>query len=925
MKKITNKKYIAFVLVLAIAIAQGAPAYAIFAQADESSTSTAATVSASISNSDSTSTAATGTEAAHATAPTPPAIPAAIPHATSSDASSSIATASSSAGTSSSAASSISNATSSEASTTATQPAAPTSSASTTSMSTTTATSSATAASTTAPTMGAAGASISGGVTAPASPSAASATLPATNLLGSTSSTSTATSTAGANGSNSKNNPTIQSGKAIALANILNIVNTNLVNSKGAVLLQNFIDDRDGGVDFRNAASSSGACAILSCNGVEGVQVHVLDDAQIHNALVLQAASGDNRIRGGNNASILTGDAYAGLNLVNIANTNLIDSNYLLITLNAFKDVNGDITFPNLGNLFTSGSGSTTLDSTSITDNGNIENNVSTNAESGMNHTSQSGTSTIKSGDSHSSANVFNQLNSSLIGGDNVSILIRVHGNWAGQVFGAPSSLELNKLTDGGMFLTNQSAGNMMSHAGFSGNSTSSIVNDVALDALTGVNRITGASNALISTGNAFAGANLVNISNANVIGRNWVLAIINIFGDFKGNITFGRPDLWVGEQIIAPGTVQNGSELTFKSTIINNGDSAATHVRLANQIDASHIDMIDSSISHTNDAQGRAVWDIGTIPPGGATEVTFRGRLKNTSPGMDITNTVSVAGVETDNNMADNTDTATIQTTPAQASSHAVSGHRHAEGGSSGGGSSSGNSASAVPNGKPFPVELTRMTSSASITDASSTVAQELVVHNPLEINMSSIVLHDILYGPDGKIIQDEKWDVGDLLAHEEVTIKYDIDFGEDAPNGVYSLSTVLSQPDIDPTASTAFEKNGMILVLNKAKSELTLAKPAAASTKAKAPKIAAKKKPAVLAHAKRISALKTMAVVEPPTLAPEVAHAESDAGNIQSASAAESIPRAAADSIFDRFISAIKVIPTFVYTKINSLVEGR
>ena len=50
------------------------------------------------------------------------------------------------------------------------------------------------------------------------------------------------------------------------------------------------------------------------------------------------------------------------------------------------------------------------------------------------------------------------------------------------------------------------------------GTSTTLINNNVSVIALTGNNRVTDANTALISTGNAYAGANIVNVANSNVI-----------------------------------------------------------------------------------------------------------------------------------------------------------------------------------------------------------------------------------------------------------------------------------------------------------------------------------------------------------------------------------------------------------------------
>src|SRR6185369_11080286 len=151
------------------------------------------------------------------------------------------------------------------------------------------------------------------------------------------------------------------------------------------------------------------------------------------------------------------------------------------------------------------------------------------------------------------------------------------------------------------------------------------------------------------------------NIANQNVIGRNWILAIIDIFGDFTGNISFGRPDLWIGDQVATPGVVQNGSTLTYKITVINNGDALANNVVVTELPDYRHLTILNTSIPTDPCATDKLSWNIGSLAPGKAAEITYTAQLKNTSPGDSVTDKVQTSATETDNNTADNTDSTTV------------------------------------------------------------------------------------------------------------------------------------------------------------------------------------------------------------------------------------------------------------------------
>lgn len=591
--------------------------------------------------------------------------------------------------------------------------------------------------------------------------------------------------------------PQIVSGQAIALANILNIVNTNFINSSGVVLFSNFFDYVREHIDLRNLFGSTGECGPLPCTDGDHVQINATSTAHIDNSITIHATSGANHIDGADEAKIDTGDAYAGLNLVNLANNNFVDSNYLLVSFNAFQGIGGDIVFPSLSNFFSSLAGAATPN-LSLNNQAEINNSVHTNADSGNNSITSSTSSTITTGDSQTSANVFNQLNATNHSGSNVSILFRIHGDWAGEIFGAPDSLSWLETDDGSIYLfdTGNQTGSSSSTGSteVTGESTAVINNDVSVIALTGDNHISNANTALISTGNAYAGANLINVANSNIVGQNWILAIINIFGNFQGNIAFGRPDLWIGEQVNAPSKIKNGSELTYTFTVINNGDSEATDAVVIDTYDADHIEIIDSSLDYSS-SDGQLQWQIGTLPPGGATEISYRARIVNADDGTDITNTVTVAGRETDNNDNDNTDTVTITTDRKKTGRKIRPAAAEVLGAST-----------ALER-----LEVSRPTRSTTLSPTESIATQQLVISNPTNRSFAGVVIYDRLYDPSGTLIKTEQWDLGTILPHEEITLDYQIQFSAKASWGIYKLSTVV-------TAAGASEQvrdgNGYILL---------------------------------------------------------------------------------------------------------------
>jgi hypothetical protein len=580
--------------------------------------------------------------------------------------------------------------------------------------------------------------------------------------------------------------PTIISGDAVAMANILNMVNTNFINSNGVILFSNFFDYIRGSLDLRNASSSifDGLCLTDNCSG-NNTSINISNQSAINNFLLLQALTGGNSVENNTSTSTInSGDAYAGLNLVNIANTNFVDSEYLLLTMNAFKGVDGDIVFPSLSNFFDSLRSSS--GSLQITNNAEVENNISTESATGGNEVEQG---SIATGNADSSSNVFNQLNTTLVGGANVSILFRVHGDWAGEVFGAPDNLGWTQSPDGNIYLFDThstSSPQASSDYDISGSNSALIKNNVTVIALTGDNKITGPGTGIISTGNAIAGANIVNIANSNIIGRNWIMAIVNIFGDFKGNIAFGRPDLWVGGQVSAPQDIYKDTVLEYKFTVINNGDSPATKIKLTDNYGAGNLEIVDSSFQFEKDENGNLVWNIGSLQPGKATEITYKAKV-TTDSNTDVQNIVNVSARETDNNPSDNTDTLGV-TTKIKPTVR-LGGSRRSGGG---GGQVLGASTSiAVATSSLKSLQVLRLPPVAVAKNASTTVEQKLILTNPTDQTIKSVIFRDILKDRTGEPIHTEVWNLGDVLPHEEITLSYDLSFDSEAKKGFYSLTT--------------------------------------------------------------------------------------------------------------------------------------
>ena len=583
----------------------------------------------------------------------------------------------------------------------------------------------------------------------------------------------------------------IDTGNAYATANVINVVNTNIFNSQGfIVFLNNFMNLR-GDVDLRDtgwfdAPEGSGDCGLYECQSISSTNITNDNSAEITNSVVVRSSTGENSINGSGNAGINTGNAYAVANVVNIANTNIVDSNYLLLTFNNFGNWSGDLVFPAKSffkKLF-KGMDDTTCDGGDLEVKNNnsaeIENNVETTAETGENEVeSDEGTAIIETGNAGASANVINKVNTNILCDTSFAIVFKIHGNWAGKVFGAPDNVYWTETGDGlkvfgDGLLGSQDEGRGEDEPGCSdcegdtnigNNNSAGILNNVNVIALTGKNKIENSGNGEINTGNAYAAANIVNVTNTNVVGRNWILAIVNIFGDWNGNVSFGKPDLWVGVSAEVPrDPARRGDNIVYNFTIINNGDADATDVRLRSIFDKNSL--VPKTGDYDEEYDNEVSWSLGTIPAGGSTQVSFGASV---SPNIrlgrtTITNSALIESFENDENTDDNTDVITIL-------------------------AQRGNSGIKAPRREPPPrLLISKGNAAEGDVNPGDAVDYEVTLINDGLGSAFNTVLTDTLNDANGNVINEETWDLGEVLVNEEITITYTVVFNLDADLGTYT-----------------------------------------------------------------------------------------------------------------------------------------
>lgn len=606
---------------------------------------------------------------------------------------------------------------------------------------------------------------------------ASDVTVAATNTAESTNDT-TADATTGDNVAVGGEGASVSSGTAYASGNAVNIINTNIIDANGLLLFKDFftslgIDLRDFDLSFFSGQPTS----CLTCGG--DLTVTTGNTASLTNNVMVTASTGGNTASTTDGtAAITTGNAYASGNAVNLVNTNIIRSNYLLVGINNFGSLAGDITLPNADffkALLARNSGLSGAATVNATNTAVVANGTSALAGTGENGALGDG-ATVGSGTALAGATTVNQVNSSMIGGANIFFLFRIWGEWTGAVHGLPEGMQWRETPYGIEFVNDAGVAtgtnSLTSECTTCSNAlsvtsanTANVTNNVSVFALTGDNyAASGSGAAAIQTGDAYASANTVNVINTNIIGTNWILAIFNIFGNFSGNIAFGHPDLWLGAAAEVRSQTVPNSPVTYHFTVSNRGDADATNVRLSTDFVKEYL-KFDTGSETTNGVS----FNLGTIAKGDTKEFAYTALAGAVPRGSSVSVPLSatVTSTETDNNGTDNTDRlAVIIMNPRKSSEYAYT-------------------------LDPFLRMVKTANTSATTTPAS--IDYRITIEN-LGGPAYNVVATDVLKGPDGKVVKTQVWNLDTIVSNEELTITYTAKFGSALPPGMYTNTMTLT-----------------------------------------------------------------------------------------------------------------------------------
>ncbi len=636
-------------------------------------------------------------------------------------------------------------------------------------------------------------------------------------------------SSSGENDAFAINVSSVKSGKAVSALNIANIVNSNIINSDGLIYLANQILEAGQSLDlsgffFPDEAETrllSSTCSLISCSAEDVIyNIAQANTAELANNAVIDANSGEN-ISEGNYAEIETGDAYGGANVINVVNTNIIDSNYRLLTFNAIGNLDGDLVLPTaelFQAFFSRPNGINqleTLEDMHINvSNGNlaeVDNNLDTYAETGLNNSTTAFPSQIISGDGSAESNVLNKINENVYGGDSMYLLIRIHGYWDGQIVGLPPGLSWEETPDGIVIYNTDaeiSPSELLQYdidtytANITNQNNVVIDNNISINAITGKNTVDGLTG-LIETGDAFASANVMNIANTNIIGTNWTMAIVNILGNFEGDISFSEIDLALeGEIVQNTNTISPGEVIDFNYTITNNSEVDASGVTLRQLLQGAYV----------TGTQTEQVMSIGRLGPGESKRITLSAFV---DPGItygttSVTAMAVVDSNEAETNSSDNIVQLSLEAvypTPVIVSTSTnptnSGGGTTTTGGNvitsspSGGGGGGGSTSRTkkvdrtVTKVNPNDPPLITITKKADVGEGVYVKAGEEVDYTIIVTNKGGTaydaIVYDTLLNPIGSIMNEQSWNLETILPGEVIELTYTTTYSSTTPSGEY------------------------------------------------------------------------------------------------------------------------------------------
>ena len=579
-----------------------------------------------------------------------------------------------------------------------------------------------------------------------------------------------------------KGNAQIETGDAIANSTLANEANTTSIGENTLALIKNLYGVVTGDIDLytmfmellKNAEKDETCETKDKC--AQMIDLTIDNDADITNDVNTQANSGKNETNDNKGeATVTTGDAIADTALANIANTTLVGDNWMFVMINVFGSWFGDLLVPSKESLPHVTNTQTALEELNITNNANIQDNVDTTANTGDNETNENKRGgKVQTGDATAISTVVTEANKVVVEDNWFSLAVNNMGVWTGYV--------LNWDEVGNQFYPvftydidadeeDQNTSNSSLPSSIDINNNANISNNVTTTATTGENTANNNRAGQITTGDASAFSTVYNFVNNTFVGSNWFYGVVNIFGQWNGDIEFAQPDLTINISDDRD-TVPDKSIYPYYITVKNNGSAPAQNVTISLD-EPEELSITSSSIS-----RDAGKWTLGTMEPGEqqSFSITMRAKDVDEDTVAIVSSEVSTTSKESNTQNNSDQDHTTITTPPIEFVSN-------------------DNDKDSKKNAG----ELSIKRKDATPTEVfhGGLITHEISVTNKGDKTVHDVTLDDTMRGPSGEKLVTFTWDIGTVHQDEKVIVAYDIVMQGGAQSGQYTMSARASGKD--------------------------------------------------------------------------------------------------------------------------------
>lgn len=447
-----------------------------------------------------------------------------------------------------------------------------------------------------------------------------------------------------------------------------------------------------------NTVTGSGSDNTSEITSSLDVLTEVENDGTIDTFISASAVSGENDAsQNTGNASVTTGTANVAATVLNFLNATVVDGALWLSVSDVFGDLAGNVVIPEsalayLGkrerellvdatNSQTGSDSTNSLDvdvtntrTTTLENEATVDTTMAVDAITGENTATQNtGGATIATGDVATTTNAITLANMNVVDGSLGVVIVNALNKWVGYLLGsngswAPIDHDFSTIavsnSQTGAFSDNTATVDVTNTETTAVTNTARVSTTLDLEAVTGKNTVLqNTGNAAITTGDARVSATVINVVNTNVVRGGFFVAIVNVFGNWFGDLLFG------GHSVGALAASTGGSGIAVEAMNDRTGSDSVNTV----DVDVDNDDTVDvdndavvtntflvSADTGHNDASrntGLAAVDTGdvvaTMHARTAANVTVAGvgsgwsditaDLTNATTGADSTNTIDV------------------------------------------------------------------------------------------------------------------------------------------------------------------------------------------------------------------------------------------------------------------------------------------